>query len=59
MNDKQEEALVKLFVRDPDGCATIAELRARCHPEIGYPDTFMIDWCGMFLGIEPDGYTHS
>jgi hypothetical protein len=19
----------------------------------------MVHWCGMFLGIEPDGYTHS
>jgi len=23
-------------------------------PYVGIPD-----WCGMFLGIEPDGYTHS
>ena len=20
---------------------------------------FMVKWCGMWLGIEPDGYTHS
>lgn len=24
----------------------------------GY-DCIMIFWCGMWLGIEPDGYTHS
>jgi hypothetical protein len=24
----------------------------------GY-DCIMLHWCGMWLGIEPDGYTHS
>jgi hypothetical protein len=24
----------------------------------GY-DCIMVHWCGMWLGIEPDGYTHS
>lgn len=24
----------------------------------GY-DCIMVKWCGMWLGIEPDGYTHS
>jgi len=23
------------------------------------PDCIMIQWCNMWLGIEPDGYTHS
>ena len=23
------------------------------------PGCVMIPWCGMWLGIEPDGYTHS
>lgn len=23
------------------------------------PGCIMIPWCGMYLGIEPDGYTHS
>jgi hypothetical protein len=22
-------------------------------------DTIMVPWCGMIIGIEPDGYTHS
>lgn len=25
----------------------------------GGPGCIMIPWCGMWLGIEPDGYTHS
>lgn len=24
-----------------------------------YGDGLMVHWCGMWLGIEPDGYTHS
>lgn len=24
-----------------------------------FGDCFMIPWCGMYLGIEADGYTHS
>ena len=23
------------------------------------PGCIMVPWCGMWLGIEPDGYTHS
>lgn len=23
------------------------------------PGCIMVAWCGMWLGIEPDGYTHS
>ena len=23
------------------------------------PDCIMVPWCDMWLGIEPDGYTHS
>jgi len=26
--------------------------------QAGY-DCLMLHWCGMWLGIEPDGYTHS
>ena len=24
-----------------------------------YDDCIMVPWCNMWLGIEPDGYTHS
>jgi len=32
------------------------KLRARVRPG---PGCIMINWRGMWLGIEPDGYTHS
>jgi hypothetical protein len=59
MNKKQFAAVKKLFNRNPDGCETFYELSARAHPEIGFPDTYVIYWCGMTVGIEPDGHTHT
>ena len=29
------------------------------HYTCNYGDYVGVDWCGMFLGIERDGYTHS
>lgn len=26
---------------------------------LSYDGSLMVPWCGMYLGIEPDGYTHS
>lgn len=35
---------------------TYREFRRTVQPG---PDCIMVPWCGMWLGIEPDGYTHS
>ncbi len=35
---------------------TYRQFRKRVFPG---PGCIMVGWCGMFLGIEPDGYTHS
>jgi hypothetical protein len=35
---------------------TYRQFRRTVHS--GY-DCVMVHWCGMWLGIEPDGYTHS
>ena len=35
---------------------TYREFRAMAQPGFG---CIMVPWCGMWLGIEPDGYTHS
>jgi len=62
MNRAQLESLYRVFCRDPDGAQSFLEFRRRAllgtavKPEDRY---FMIRWCGMWLGIEPDGYTHS
>ena len=38
------------------GPITYREFRKKLSPAY---DCVMIHWCGMWLGIEPDGYTHS
>ena len=58
MNRQQLEALYRLFCRDPDGSQSFLEFRRRDIPSL-IGDYYMIPWCGMWLGIEPDGYTHS
>lgn len=35
---------------------TYREFRKTAQPGSG---CIMVAWCGMWLGIEPDGYTHS
>lgn len=68
-NEAQELALRKVFDRSPlnlkahsfetghgERAMTWNEFRASVEP--GY-DCVMVYWCGMWLGIEPDGYTHS
>jgi len=62
MNRQQLESLYRVFCRDPDGSPSFlhfrrrAELGVACRPD---ERTYLILWCGMWLGIEPDGYTHS
>jgi hypothetical protein len=50
-------ALVKLYWRNADGAQTYNEFRNRAHSYHG--GYIGLDWCGMFIGIEKDGYTHS
>lgn len=54
----QREALKRVYTRNPDGARNYREFRKRA-----YLNTVMgcvlLQWCGMWLGIEPDGYTHS
>ena len=68
----QEEALQRLFDRGPlymyygkptgtknyrgQKEMSYEEFHALIQPGYG---CIMIPWCGMWLGIEPDGYTHS
>jgi len=59
MNASQIEAIHELFIRNPDGCETVDQLKARAFPEIGCPETVLLDWCGMLVGIESDGYQHT
>ena len=52
---KQREALRRIWARGADN-RTYRELRREV---VRGHDCLMLQWAGMWLGIEPDGYTHS
>ena len=56
---EQREALKKLALRDNAALPlSKAYMQLRRNVQPG-PDCIMVRWCGMWLGIETDGYTHS
>jgi hypothetical protein len=58
MNKKQLKALLKLWQRDNQGM-TFLQFRRSAGTLIGDPSCWCVQWCGMFVGIETDGYTHT
>lgn len=54
----QMKALRDLHERSPDGAKDYVEFIGRANKALAV-DCIMIKWCGMWIGIEPDGYTHS
>jgi hypothetical protein len=70
LNRKQREALFKVYQRcSLDANAdrlqgnltplTYRQFRKKVQPMFCGDGGVMIHWCGMWLGIEEDGYTHS
>ena len=55
LNKAQRIALHRVWMRDPQGM-TYLQFRRSVVPA---RDCAMVQWCGMWLGIEVDGYTHS
>ena len=53
----QREAVKRLYDRSPDGAVSYLAFRRRFRLFFG--DYIGAEWCGMFIGIEEDGYTHS
>jgi hypothetical protein len=56
MNISQMWGLWCKFNQDPDGSPDFTHFMGRATE--GY-DCLMIQWCGMWLGVERNGYTHS
>ena len=52
---EQRTALKRKWERDSQGMSYLMFRRTVVQ---GY-DCIMVPWCGMWLGIETDGYTHS
>jgi hypothetical protein len=60
MTPAQVEAIHKLYGRSADGSRSRQEFFTRVYEAgIGSDRYAGINWCKMFMGIEPDGYTHS
>jgi len=55
LNKAQQRALLRKWQQSDNGL-TFLQFRRTVQP--GY-DCVMVQWCGMWLGIELDGYTHS
>ena len=50
----QREALKRVWLRDTS--LTYRQLRRKVQPG---PGCIMVPFCNFWLGVEPDGYTHS
>lgn len=56
----QRKAVANLYRRNADGSQSYRAFRARVQSFFGAFGAVCIpQWCGMFVGIEPDGYTHT
>ena len=56
LTKEQRVALKRVYDRDHGVAPTYRQFRRQLLPG---PDCVLIQWKGMVLGIEPDGYTHS
>ena len=56
MTEEQRVSVKRVYERSPDGSKTLDAFEARLEP---FGECLMIEWCGMWLGIEPDGHTHT
>lgn len=57
---EQLSSLRHKYEQHPDGAASFEEFKNRAKPGgVGTDRYVLIHWCGMWLGIEPDGHTHS
>lgn len=54
---QQRLAIKRVYERDKNG--TYRELRGKLQPTFGCDGAVALPWCGMWLCIERDGYTHS
>ncbi len=52
----QREALKRIYDRDWNKPASYLQFRRTAQPAF---ECVMVPYCNMWLGIEPDGYTHS
>lgn len=49
----------KWMMMDEDTRPSYREFRKAVQPTFGMDGAIVLPWCGMWLAIERDGYTHS
>jgi len=69
LTKEQHRALKNLYDRSPPqvqpiehatpSTITYRVFRKRVCPVFGGDGAVIVPWCGMWVGIEPDGYTHT
>ena len=57
ITDAQKRAIKRIYGRQDLGMTYLAFRRSV--ERACYSDCLMVEWCGMWLGIETDGYVHS
>lgn len=58
MNEKEDAACASLFNRSADGAVHYEAFKARFQ-YINFVGCWLGQWCGMTVGIESDGFTHT
>ena len=56
LSKEQQTALNRVWTRNNQGKSYLAFRRTVCAT---FDCAVLVHWSGMWLGIEPDGYTHS
>ena len=58
LTKEQRRAVYRKYLQNPDGARSYLEFRRRVG--LGFAGEYiMLPWCGMYVGIERDGYTHT
>ena len=57
ITDAQKHAIKRIYDRNAQGMSYLQFRRSV--QKACYDNSLMVKWCGMWLGIETDGYTHS
>ncbi len=58
LTKQQQQAVKRLWVRGELSSKGISYASFRRTVQVGF-SCAMVQWCGMWIGIESDGYTHS
>ena len=56
---EQQRALARAYHRAENMPMPFLAFRRSIQPTFGMDGAIVVQWCGMWLAIERDGYTHS